>query len=154
MYVISLTQSWFDAVGIKSLTMFGYVGNPCVESVEPILVHDPQLHATDTRIESPYFVDKLKCEVLPGGSCQNGILIVFVIGLLTHTKDPSQYILWRILRAGLLLFGASFFSYWNAELLLCDIYHRVIGISTKFFFLKLPLQTGYLFLKHSIVAGF
>lgn len=90
MYVMSLTQSWFAAVGIKSLTMFGYVGNPCVESVEPILVHDPQLHATDTRIDSPYIVDKLKREVLPGGSCQNGILIVFIIGLLTHTKQCAK----------------------------------------------------------------
>ena len=56
-------------------------------------------------------------------------------------------------RAGVSLFGASFFSYRNVEHLLGNVNHRVKGFGAHSFMAKLLLQTGNLRALGSVIFG-
>lgn len=84
-----------------------------VVAAELALVHEPQLHPADSRGLFANLHDVLQGELLAGRPRKRRAVVVLVVCLLALAKQPAQVpdqvASGGLARAGLLLFGASFF---------------------------------------------
>ena len=60
-----------------------------IAAAELPAVHVPELHASDARICLPYLPDVLQRELLHGGLGQCNVLVILVVCLLAHAKQPA-----------------------------------------------------------------